>query len=146
MEAKNRTDWRAGADDDQWQDVAEALSAKMHEVERESQADRATSEGYAHQVKSGFGCVEVSRNSNPFEYPYRVKSIHRREIFWDWRSTQPDWSDTRYVVRTRWFDPDPLAAFFPQHLKLYHFAGPGARNRFGHLQYESVTLSLAPTF
>src|SRR3546814_17083988 len=118
MEAKNRTDWRAGADDDQWQDVAEALSAKMHEVERESQADRATSEGYAHQVKSGFGCVEVSRNSNPFEYPYRVKSIHRREIFWDWRSTQPDWSDARYVVRKRWFDTDPLPDFFPKPITL----------------------------
>ncbi|KCV32915.1 hypothetical protein L490_5258, partial [Bordetella bronchiseptica 00-P-2796] len=58
MEAKTRTDWRVGGDDDQYQDVAEALSAKMHEAEREAQADTATSDAYASQIKAGFGVVE----------------------------------------------------------------------------------------
>jgi len=69
MEANTRTDWRVGGDDEQYQDVAEALSAKMHETEREAQADTATSDAYASQIKTGFGVVEVSRNSNPFNYP-----------------------------------------------------------------------------
>lgn len=118
MEAKTRTDWRVGADDDRYQDVAEALSAKMHETEREAQADTATSDAYAGQIKAGFGVVEVSRNSNPFNYPYRVISVPRSEIFWDWRSRTLDWSDARYVVRKKRYDADHIAAFFPQHREL----------------------------
>lgn len=118
MEAKTRTDWRVGGDDDQYQDVAEALSAKMHETERETQADTATSEAYAGQIKAGLGVVEVSRDSNPFHYPYRVTSVHRSEMFWDWRSKALDWSDARYVVRKKRYDADHIAAFFPQHREL----------------------------
>jgi len=118
MEAKTRTDWRVGADDDRHQDVAEALSAKMHETEREAQADTATSDAYAGQIKAGFGVVEVSRNSNPFNYPYRVISVPRSEIFWDWRSRTLDWSDARYVVRKKRYDADHIAAFFPQHREM----------------------------
>lgn len=118
MEAKTRTDWRVGGDDDQYQDVAEALSAKMHETERETQADTATSEAYAGQIKAGLGVVEVSRDSNPFHYPYRVTSVHRSEMFWDWRSKALDWGDARYVVRKKRYDADHIAAFFPQHREL----------------------------
>ena len=123
MEAKTRTDWMVGADDDQWGDVADALSAKMHEVERESGADRACSDAYAGNIKAGFAAVEVSRNSNPFAYPYRVTPIHRSEIYWDWRSRQPDWSDARYVIRRKRYDADHLAAFFPQHADLIRATG-----------------------
>jgi len=66
MEAKTRTDWQVGADDDKYADVAEALNAKLHEAEREAQADRANSDAYAGQIKAGFSVVEVSRESNPF--------------------------------------------------------------------------------
>lgn len=118
MEAKTRTDWRVGGDDDKYQDVAEALSAKMHETERETQADTATSEAYAGQIKAGLGVVEVSRDSNPFNYPYRVTSVHRSEMFWDWRSKALDWSDARYVVRKKRYDADHIAAFFPQHREM----------------------------
>ncbi|MGE8688618.1 MAG: hypothetical protein ACN6PJ_15860 [Achromobacter sp.] len=118
MEAKTRTDWRVGGDDDKYQDVAEALSAKMHETERETQADTATSDAYAGQIKAGLGVVEVSRDSNPFHYPYRVTSVHRSEMFWDWRSKALDWSDARYVVRRKRYDADHIAAFFPQHREM----------------------------
>jgi len=118
MEAKTRTDWRVGGDDDKYQDVAEALSAKMHETERETQADTATSEAYAGQIKAGLGVVEVSRDSNPFNYPYRVTSVHRSEMFWDWRSKALDWSDARYVVRKKRYDADHIASFFPQHREM----------------------------
>ncbi len=123
MEAKTRTDWQVGADDDKYGDVAEALSAKMHEVERETQADRATSDAYAALIKAGFGAVEVSRESNPFRYPYRVAYIHRSELFWDWHCRRPDWSDARYVVRKKQFDADHIAAFFPRHKEVIQSAG-----------------------
>ncbi|MFT0547857.1 hypothetical protein ACMHYO_16200 [Allopusillimonas ginsengisoli] len=123
MEAKTRTDWQVGADDDKYAEVADALSAKLHEAERETQADRANSDGYAAMIKAGFGAVEVSRESNPFLYPYRVAYIHRSELFWDWHSRKPDWSDARYVVRKKTFDADHIAAFFPKYAEIIRAAG-----------------------
>lgn len=118
MEAKTRSDWRVIADDDEFQDVAEALSQRLHESERESRADRACSDAYACQIKSGLGWVEVSRCADPFDYPYRVEAVHRREIFWDWVAKKPDLSDARYVVRKRWFDMDEVALHFPKQKSL----------------------------
>lgn len=115
MEAKTRTDWRVTADDQQNQPVAEALSAKMIETERQSRADRACADGYAGQIKAGMGWVEVSRSANPFEYPYRVESIHRREVYWDWRDQSPDLKKSRFLLRKRWYDVDQGAAYFPDH-------------------------------
>lgn len=114
MEAKTRSDWRVIADNDEFQDVAEALSQKLHETERETRADRACSDAYAGQIKTGLGWVEVSRNADPFDYPYRCEPVHRREIFWDWVAKKPDLSDARYVVRKRWFDLDEVALHFPK--------------------------------
>lgn len=113
MEAKTRSDWRVTADDDAVTEVAEALSAKLFEVERESHADRACSDAYGGQIKAGLGWVEVSRERNPFEYPYRVGTVHRREIFWDWRDLSYNLKKSRYLVRKRWYDLDQAKAFFP---------------------------------
>jgi hypothetical protein len=115
MEAKTRSDWRVVADQAEFQDVAEALSQKLSEAERETRADRACSDAYAGQIKSGLGWVEVSRNADPFLYPYRCQPVHRREIFWDWVAKQPDLSDARYIVRKRWFDLDEVELHFPKH-------------------------------
>ena len=114
IEAKTRSDWRVIADGEEFQDVAEALSQKLHEAERESRADRACSDAYSGQVKSGIGWVEVSRESNPFKYPYRVSSLHRRELYWDWLAKEPDASDARYFVRKRWFETDLVGMHFPK--------------------------------
>lgn len=125
MEAKTRSDWRVVADADEHQEIAEAQSAKLFEAERESRADRSCSEAYASQIKSGLGWVEVSRETDPFKYPYRVRSIHRREMFWDWRAKEPDLSDARYVVRQKWFDASEVSAFYPEHRDLIRGAAAG---------------------
>jgi hypothetical protein len=101
------------ADDDKYQDVAEAMSVKLKEAEREARADRACSDAYAGQLKNGISWVEVSREMDPFRYPYRVTAVSRREIFWDWRAKDPDLSDARYLVRRRWQDVDVLELMFP---------------------------------
>lgn len=118
MEAKTRSDWRVQADDEKYQDVAEGMSVKLKEAERESRADRACSDAYAGQLKAGLGWVEVSREMDPFKYPYRVSSVSRREIFWDWRAKEPDLADARYLVRRRWQDVDILELMFPEDKEL----------------------------
>lgn len=125
MEAKNRLDWRVTSDADKFTDVAEALSAKIHEAERESRADRACSDAYAGQIKVGLGWAEVSRNSDPFAYPFRVTAPHRREIYWDWRDREPDLTGGRYIVRRRWYDIDEAKLYFPGKSDVIEAAGSG---------------------
>lgn len=132
MEAKTRQDWRVVSDAAEFQDVAEAQSFMLAEAERESKADRACSDAYAGQIKSGLHWVEVSKSINPFDYPYRVRPVHRREIWWDWRAKEPDLSDARFLLRRRWIDLDELLAIFPQHSDLLEQVGSGriTFNRF----------------
>lgn len=140
MEAKQRTDWRVQADDDMWQPTAEALSAKLMEGERESRADRACSDAYAQQVKAGIGWVEVTREQDPFKYPFRVAAIHRREIFWDWSAKEPDLSDKRYLIRQRWYPIEAAAAYLPEHATLIRQAGMGWPQHWLQRQNESAEL------
>lgn len=118
MEEKTRTDWQVLADDDEGLEVADALSQKLVEAERITNADRACSDAYAAQVKAGLGWVEVNRNNDPFKFKYRVNYIHRREIWWDWQAKQPDLSDARWLLRRKWLDEDELVTHFPQHKEL----------------------------
>ena len=120
MEAKGRTDWKVAddSDDDDAEDLADALNIKLHEAERISNVDRAVSDAYAGQIKTGCHFVEVSREFDPFKPKYRVKAVHRREIWWDWQSKEPDLSDARYLVRKRWFDKDLVLMMFPKHAQV----------------------------
>ena len=120
MEAKGRTDWKVAddSDDDEAEDLADALNIKLHEAERISHVDRAVSDAYAGQIKTGCHFVEVSREFDPFKPKYRVKAVHRREIWWDWQAKEPDLSDARYLVRKRWFDKDLVLMMFPKHAQV----------------------------
>jgi hypothetical protein len=125
QEAKARSDVRVEADDDDFQDVADVLSKAMHEAQREANTDIAISNGYAGQVKTGVGWVEVSRAMDPLDYSYRVTDIHRNEMWWDMRSQRLDLSDARWVVRKRWQDLDEAIAMMPQHKEVLHSAVNG---------------------
>lgn len=140
IEAKMRQDWKVAADDDQWSEVAEGMNAKLHEAERMTRADRACSEAYAAQVKSGLGWVEVSRNVDPFKYPYRANSIHRREMFWDWSSREPDLDDARYVMRRRWYPVEQAALYMPKSSDLIKAAGRGWTGEWLEQAKEDVSL------
>ncbi|MBF4395900.1 portal protein, partial [Vibrio anguillarum] len=50
------------------------------------------------------------------------KLIPRDEVFWDWFSTEPDWSDCRWVMRMRWIDIDELASLVPNKSKVLEYA------------------------
>ncbi|MGH8684416.1 MAG: phage portal protein, partial [Nitrosospira sp.] len=62
MEAKSRTDYKVTADDEQQEEMAQGLSAKVKEVETESRADRAMSDAYSSMMRSGLGWVEITRD------------------------------------------------------------------------------------
>lgn len=115
MEAKTRTDWIVRADNESELEMAEGLNEKLNESLRVMDANRACSDAYAAQVKTGLGWVEVNRNSDPFQFDYRCGYVHRREIDWDWFSKKPDLSDCRYLVRRKWVDADIAISAFPQH-------------------------------
>ena len=123
-EATIRTDWRVTPNGDPGgQDVADAINFKLNQAERESKADRACSAAFQSQITSGIGWVEVSRDSDPFQFPYRCKKIHRNEIHWDMKATEPDLSDARWLRRQRWLSPDRIALVFPDKKDLILAAG-----------------------
>ena len=126
-ETATRTDWRvtatggAGA-----QDVADALNYKLNEAERSSKADQACSDAFRPQAAVGLGWVEVSREKDPFKYPYRCGAVHRNEIRWDFTTKSPDLEDARWLRRHRWMRPERIVLAFPKHKRLIEGLG-----RFG---------------
>lgn len=123
LEAKTRLDWRVTPSKDKRDaEVAEAMNVKLSEAEREAKADRANADAYASQVKAGLGWVEVSREHDPFKYPYRCTAVHRNEMFWDWRAREPDLSDARYVIRKRKQEAEILVLGFPEKKDLIRHA------------------------
>lgn len=118
LETKIRTDALVRSENNESREGAEALNEKLKEATRMTRFNRATSDAFGSQCKAGVGWVEVTRESDPFKYPYRVSSVHRNEIWPDWRSREPDYSDGRFLVRRRWFDADQLQAYFPEHKRL----------------------------
>ncbi|EGR4180648.1 portal protein [Vibrio cholerae] len=124
MEAKTRTDLLVCADDpdEQMELMAEAVNAEFADAARLGRLDKARSEAYGSQIKAGVGFVEAYRNPNPFGPKYKIKLIPRDEVFWDWFSTEPDWSDCRWVMRMRWIDIDELASLVPHKAKVLEYA------------------------
>lgn len=114
QEAKSRTDVRVEADDDDLADVCDVLNVRLKEATRETNCDMAVSNAYAGMVKGGIGWVEVSRASDPLDYPYRVREIHRNQIWYDWRATDLGLDEARWQVRKRWEDLDEAIAMMPE--------------------------------
>lgn len=125
LEAKSRTDYKITSDDESQNDMALGLSAKIKEMETESRADRAMSDAYSSMIRSGIGWIEVGWDQNPLGYPYRVREVHRNEIFWDWTAKEPDLSDARYLRRDKWVDRETAMRIFKKHRQLLKNAWQG---------------------
>ncbi|MGL0941523.1 portal protein [Vibrio vulnificus] len=124
MEAKTRTDLLVCADDpdEQMELMAEAVNAEFSDAARLGRLDKARSEAYASMIKSGVGFVEAYRNPNPFGPKYKIRPVPRDEMFWDWFSTEGDWSDCRWAMRMRWMDIDELATLVPDKASILKYA------------------------
>jgi hypothetical protein len=125
LEARSRTDYKVTSDDEAQSEMAEGLSAKIKEIETESRADRAMSDAYSSMIRTGLGWVEVSREYDRTRYPYRVREIHRNDIYWDWTAREPDLSDARYLRRDRWIDRQQAMLMFPDQMALIQNAWAG---------------------
>lgn len=128
-EANNRTDFRVTPNGGVGgQDVADAINYRLNEAEKQSKADSACGEAFKPQIGCGLGWVEVSRNGDPFKYPYRCQAVNRNEIRFDWQAQEPDLSDARYLRRERWLHIKRLLTVFPQHADLIKSIGRSGGN------------------
>ncbi|MEQ9721281.1 portal protein [Yersinia alsatica] len=115
MEAKTRTDLMVIADDpdETTELMVEAVNAEFADACRLSGLNKARSDAYAEQIKAGLSWTEVRRNSDPFGHKFKVSTVHRNEVYWDWFSREADLSDCRWLMRRRWLDVDELKGTFP---------------------------------
>lgn len=128
-ETQSRRDWLVVADDEDSEEVAEGLNAKLNETLRLCEANSRCSEAYASQIKAGVGWLHVKRNDDPFGTPYTIEHVHRDEIYWDIRGKNQDLSDMRWLARRRFLDTDEAKALLPtQHHYLVDILGNGWRN------------------
>lgn len=126
LEAKTRRDWHVTAEsDEEIAPVAEAMNMKLNEAEKRTRADRAISDAFSHQVRSGLGFVEVGREHDPFEYPYRTEFVHRNEIFFDMRDQSAGLTKSRFLIRKKWHDTDQIMLAFPQHKDILQHLNAG---------------------
>ncbi len=123
MEARTRTNLILTADDDEGEQLKDALQEKFSDAWRLARGDRANADAYASQVKAGIGWVEVHRNDDPFYGgPYKVKGVRRQEMWWDWHAEEADLSDARWMMRKRWVDVDECKSWFPEHAQIIDMA------------------------
>ncbi|EOM5255707.1 portal protein [Escherichia coli] len=124
MEAKTRTDLVVMSDepDDETEKLAEAINAEFADACRLGNMNKARSDAYAEQIKAGLSWVEVRRNSDPFGPEFKVSTVSRNEVFWDWLSREADLSDCRWLMRRRWMDTDEAKATFPGMTQVIDYA------------------------
>lgn len=116
FEAKTRTDWRVTPDGDPGgQDVADAINYKLNLAERHSKADRAMSQAFKPQIGVGLGWVEVARAPNSLMFPIQSRYVHRNEIWWDMKDSDPGLTNARWLYRRRWPERSKAAQMFPEH-------------------------------
>lgn len=138
-EEATRTDWRVTANGQPGgQDVADAISFKLNEAERNSKADDACSKAFYPQIGVGLGWVEVSKSDDPFGFPYQCLPVSRNEIHWDWASERDDMTDARWLRRQRWMHASRLARVFPEHSELIRRFGKAGTGWWGTYSGEDV--------
>ena len=141
LEAKTRMDWRVESNGDDGDDVAKALGYKLNQAERHSGADKACSNAFKPQACVGLGWVEVSRESDPFKFPYRCTDIHRNEMFWDMLDRDMMLGSARYLIRRRWTDVAQAKIKFKEHADLiqYAYSGWAGLGTYGAPQHDGGT-------
>lgn len=122
LEAKTRKDWKVTSGNQDFEEVAEALGQKLYEAERESHADKANTQGFDAATVGGVGWIHVGRTSDPFQYPYKYQFVHRDEMYWDMKCERPDFSDCKWLMRSKWYDIEVVKQAFPQHAELLTLA------------------------
>lgn len=125
-EEATRTDWQVTPDaGPSGQDVADAMGYQLNQAEKQSKADAACGAAFRPMAAVGVGIVEVSKESDPFLYPYRCTAVHRNECHWDMAGGEADplLDKARWFKRSRWLRPDRIMSAFPKHKELIRESG-----------------------
>lgn len=148
MEAKTRTDLMVIADDpdEEFDELAEALNAEYKDVCRLAHLDRARQSSYKQQISAGLGWVEVVRNQDAFGPRYKILSIHRDEVYWDWMSREDDLSDCRWLMRKRWLDVDEAKVIVPGFDEIIDYAVSDWQGFMDTLATDGVESDLVSAF
>lgn len=74
----------------------------------------ARSTAFASAVKAGVGWLEVGVRGDPTDELLYTRCEDWRNIHYDSNSVELDYSDARYLFRSRWLDDDIATAYFPE--------------------------------
>ena len=121
-------------------DTAQGLNVLYKEAQRMTKFNVRTGFQYKEGLQIGISWLQVRRNPDPYGYPYEALNIPWREMFCDYRSRQPDYSDARFIVRSQWYDLDHVCTHFPKHAELLRFAAKGGGGTEGWLDWETLGL------
>lgn len=125
-EEATRTDWQVTPEaGPSGQDAADAMGYQLNQAEKQSKADAACGAAFRPMAAVGVGFVEVSKESDPFLYPYRCTAVHRNECHWDMSGGEADplLDKARWFKRSRWLRPDRIMAAFPKKKDLIRECG-----------------------
>lgn len=113
-EKRARTDWKIvpRAEDDVKPAAAKTKLFKY--ISDINKAEYQRSMAFADAIKAGLGWIKVAAEYDEFG---KVRIVFKhcpwREFWIDSRSRQPDYSDARYLIRSRYVDEDDAVAFWP---------------------------------
>lgn len=115
-ERRMRTDYKIvptgkGQDD---LEMAQAKTKLVKYIQEQNRANFRRSAAFEEAVKAGVGWREVGVRADPEDEPIYVGSESWRNILYDSLSTEPDYSDARYLFRLKVVDTDIAIAYFPK--------------------------------
>ena len=149
LEIINRADFMVVPETEESYESATALNVKFKEAHRLTKFNSKISTTFKGTLKQGLSWIEVGRNPDPFEYPYRVGNPAWREMYVDYKSRDIDYSDKRYMVRRKWYDEDELIQYFPDpnHRQIIKYSKGGFRSgwmeQWDELGYSDIANSLS---
>lgn len=112
QERRARTQPRILARHDTGSKHAEQKSKLMKYVYDQSQGEMAISHAYRDAVRSGLGWLESGRQPDDEGEPVFMSKESWRNILHDSRAEKLDFSDARFMFRTRWSDLDVAGKLF----------------------------------
>lgn len=146
-EVITRADLQAVPETEASYHTAMGLNVKFKEAQRLTRFNQRVGIQFKTALKTGVSWLEIKRNRDPYGYPYQVLNVPWREIYWDYRSREPDLSDVRFIVRRKWFDGDVLMREFPEHREVIKQAmaghSEGWLNEWEEIGYNDLAQSLA---
>jgi hypothetical protein len=80
------------------------------------------SRAFEDAVKSGVGWLEAGVKSDIDDEPVFVRWEDWRNIWWDTLHVEPDYTDARYLFRSKWVDFDIAASMFPDRVDIVKLA------------------------